>query len=85
MDGCAANLCGMASDAQARLDAYKAAETKLLTTGQAVKVFGREMTRADLAEIRRAIAELQRTVNAETTRARGNLAGFRQANFGGCE
>jgi hypothetical protein len=85
VDGPAANLCGMASDAQTRLDAYKAAEASLLKSGQAVKVMGREMTRADLGEITRMIAVLQRSVNAEATRASGQLAGFRQANFGGDE
>lgn len=39
------------AQAQAQLDAYLAAETKVLS-GQSYEIAGRKMTRADLAEIR---------------------------------
>lgn len=39
------------AQAQAQLDAYLAAETKVLS-GQSYEIAGRKMTRADLADIR---------------------------------
>ena len=83
MDKGFSNLRCMSTDTQQRLAAYKAAELQILQ-GQTVRFGERELTRADLREVRRAIGELQRAVNHETARTRGSLAGFKQANFGGC-
>lgn len=53
------------STTQERLDAYQAAELSVLK-GQAVRIGERQLTRADLAEIRKAISQLQRQLQAET-------------------
>lgn len=62
-----------------RLEAYLAAELKILR-GQSTRFGDRQLTRADLAEVRAEINRLQ----AICARARlGSRAGFKQANFGG--
>lgn len=55
---------------QTRLDAYLAAELQVLK-GQRYSMAGRDLTLADLAEIRAAIARLQAQVHAETAAAAG--------------
>lgn len=67
---------------QTRLQNYLDAETKILK-GQSVRLGERQLTLADLVEVRAAITELQRGVNAEAGIAAGR-AGFAQADFGGC-
>ncbi len=57
------------SDTQTRLDAYKAAELKILE-GQTVEVGGgQRLSRADLAEVRRTIAQLERKLARENAPA----------------
>ena len=64
---------------QTRLQLYLDAEARVLK-GQSVQLGDRRLQRADLAEIRAAIASLQAAVNRE---ARSGGAGFSQADFGG--
>jgi hypothetical protein len=59
----------MSSDAT-RLALYLQAEEEILLGGQSAAVPGRSLTKADLATIRKAIAELQARVNV---RARGPI------------
>lgn len=54
------------SDTQTRLDAYKAAELKILD-GQSVEMNGRRLAYADLQEVRRAITQLERKLAREAT------------------
>jgi len=49
--------------AQARLDAYIQAETAILTGGQEGRIAGRQWKKADLAEIRATIRQLQAEVD----------------------
>ncbi len=69
------------SDTQARLDAYKAAELKVLR-GQSMRVGENWLTRADLAEIRKTIATLTAQLAAEQGRSttRSSL-GYRTVVF----
>lgn len=62
------------SDTQARLDLYLAAEARVLS-GQTVRLGERQITYADLAEIRKAIAQLRGELAAELAPgpARGSL------------
>lgn len=53
-----------------RLDAYLAAETAVLS-GQRVRFGERDLTRADLAEIRKGIAQLRAQLQRETEIAAG--------------
>lgn len=53
------------STTQERLDAYQAAELKVLA-GQRVRYGERDLTLADLAEIRKAISQLQQQLRVET-------------------
>ncbi|MDH7453571.1 hypothetical protein QF205_10905 [Luteimonas composti] len=53
------------STAQERLDLYLAAEARILTAGFSVQLDVRRRQEAELAEIRKAIASLQREVAAE--------------------
>lgn len=70
----------MATINQTRLEAYLAAEQKILLS-QSVRLEGREVRRADLADVRAEINKLQILVAREQAAARGNR-GFSQANFG---
>lgn len=65
-----------------RLDAYIAAEVKILA-GQSVRMGDRYLQLPDLADIRAEIARLQRIVAQEESAAVGQVSGIRQANFGG--
>lgn len=71
------------STTQERLDLYLAAESKVLS-GQSVRLNERQVTLADLAEIRKAIAQLRSELAAEQIKApaRGSLR-YRTAVFGG--
>lgn len=68
----------MASTNQQRLDAYLEAERRILR-GQSSRLGDRQITRADLAEVRAEIARLQMLCSRE--RSRGGR--FGQADFGG--
>ncbi len=57
--------------AQARLDAYIAAELAVLTGGQEGRVAGRQWKKADLPEIRAAIKQLQAEVEDLKAQASG--------------
>lgn len=64
---------------QQRLDAYLAAEAKILG-GQSVRFGERQLQRADLAEVRAEINRLQIAVSRERG---GTRARFKQASFHG--
>lgn len=66
---------------QTRLDAYVAAEAKILV-GQSVTFDGRSLARANLAEVRNEIARLQAIVAREQAAAAGRGGRFSQADFG---
>ncbi len=53
------------STAQERLDLYLAAEARILTAGFSVRLDLRQRQEAELTEIRKAIAQLQKDVAAE--------------------
>lgn len=63
-----------------RLAAYLEAEAAVLRM-QAFNLEGRQVTRANLAEIRQGIAELQRAVNAEAAVSQGRPSGYAVAEF----
>lgn len=65
-----------------RLAAYLEAEAAVLK-GQSYSYQGRTLTRTNLVEIRKGIAELQRAVNAETARASGVESRWAVADFSG--
>ena len=67
---------------QTRLDAYLAAEIKILG-GQSVQFGERKLQLADLAEVRKEIARLQLLVAGEERTAAGRGGRFSQADFGG--
>ena len=69
----------MAQTSQQMLDFYIAAEVAVLK-GQSVRHGERQLTRADLAEIRQGRREWQGIVNAE---ARRGSARYATADFGG--
>lgn len=56
------------STAQERLDLYLNAEARILTAGFSVRLDLRQRQEAELAEIRKAIASLQKEVAAEQGR-----------------
>lgn len=62
-----------------RLQAYLDAESKILA-GQTVRFGDRELRRADLEQVRKAIADLTAAVSREGLRNGGR---FSQADFGG--
>lgn len=70
------------SDTQTRLDAYKAAEARILTGGQSQRLAERQQQQAELAEIRKAIAQLESQLARETASlaGRGGLS-FHTAVF----
>lgn len=71
------------ADKVARRDRYVAAETAILNGSQSYSAFGRVLTRANLAEIRAAIKELNREISAETAKAGGIGGGpFNKVTFG---
>lgn len=59
------------SDTQARLDAYKAAEARILSGGQSLRYSERQLQQAELAEIRKAIAQLESQLQREAAGAAG--------------
>jgi hypothetical protein len=63
------------SSTQERLDAYKAAEARILAGGQSLRYAERQLQQAELAEIRKAIAGLEAQLQRETAAAarRGGL------------
>jgi hypothetical protein len=79
-DGALGTLILVPTVNQTRLDAYLAAETKILG-GQTVRFGERQLTLADLSEVRREIAILQAAVRREQAGAHGGR--FSQADFGG--
>ncbi len=74
----------MATVNESRLQLYLDAEAAILAGGQSVRIGERQVTFADLTEIRAEISRLQRLVAREQEAARPNrLSGFAQADFGG--
>lgn len=71
------------SDTQARLDRYIAAEARILTAGFSVRYDVRQRQEAELAEIRKAIKELEAKLSAEqgAPASRGSLK-YKTAVFG---
>jgi phage FluMu protein gp41 len=59
------------STTQARLDAYKAAELQILQGRQSVRFGDRQLTHADLIEVRKAIAQLEAQLASELAAAQG--------------
>ena len=59
------------STTQERLDAYKAAEARILAGGQSLRFAERQQEQAELAEIRKAIAQLEAQLQRETAAAAG--------------
>lgn len=72
----------MPSSNQTRLDAYIAAEEKILA-GQSVRFGDRQLQRADLEFVQKQIAILQAAVERENASALGRGGRFSQADFGG--
>lgn len=71
----------MATVNESRLQLYLDAEVKILA-GQRIQLGERQLTMADLSEVRAEINSLQRSVNAEGRVASGT-ARFATADFGG--
>lgn len=71
---------------QSRLDAYYAAEARILERGQAVRLSERQQQLAELAEIRKAITALEAKLVLEQNRAaqHGTLVSTR-VHFDGCD
>lgn len=65
-----------------RLQLYRDAEAQILR-GQSVRIGDRMLQRADLEQVRKAIAELQAAVERENALATGRGGRFSQADFGG--
>lgn len=59
------------SDTQTRLDAYKAAEARILAGGQSLRFSERQLQQAELAEIRKAITQLEAQLQREADAAAG--------------
>lgn len=70
------------SNTQARLDLYLAAEARILTAGFSIQMDTRRRQEAELAEIRKAIAQLKAELVTESGLgpARGSLR-YRSAVF----
>jgi hypothetical protein len=71
------------SNATDMLTAYQDAEHKVLL-GQAVRFGDRQLTRADLAEIRAGRREWEAKVANEVAVASGRSSGIAVADFSGC-
>lgn len=70
------------SDTQQRLDAYKAAELRILQRGSSQRLDQRQRQEAELSEIRRAIRELEVKLAAETGASRsGSSLRYKTAVF----
>lgn len=66
-----------------RRDRYVAAETAILTGAQSYGMAGRTLTRANLSEIRDAIAQLNKEISAEVASQSGSGGGaFNKVTFG---
>lgn len=63
------------STTQERLDAYKAAEARILAGGQSLRYAERQLQQAELAEIRKAISQLESQLQRETDAAAGRTGG----------
>ena len=59
------------SDTQQRLDAYKAAELRILAGGQSLRYAERQLQQAELVQIRKAIDQLEAKLAAESASASG--------------
>jgi hypothetical protein len=70
------------SDTQARLDAYLAAELRILAQGQSLRLSERQLQNAELETIRKAIVQLKRELAAESGAATGGSLRYRTAVFG---
>lgn len=70
------------SDTQTRLDAYKAAEARILAGGQSFRYAERQLQQAELAQIRKAIDQLESQLARESAAlaGRGGLS-FHTAVF----
>lgn len=79
MDSDSSRLFSVSTINARRLTDYLEAERKILR-GQSTRFGDRQLTRADLAEVRREIERLQVICARERL---GSRAGFKQANFGG--
>lgn len=58
---------------QQRLDAYIAAEARILSAGLSVRLAERQLQEAELAQIRAGIEALQRQLAVERSGGRGSL------------
>jgi hypothetical protein len=65
-------------------DAYVAAELAVLK-GQSFRMGERQLTRADLVEIRAGRREWEARVAAEAATAAGTATGYALADFSGCQ
>lgn len=75
------------SDTQQRLDAYKQAELRILSRGQSSRFDQRQIEQAQLADIRKAIRELEAKLAQEQGGTGTGVAGslsFATVSFGGC-
>lgn len=72
------------SRASDRLELYLAAEARILTAGFSIRLDIRQRQEAELAEIRKAIAQLEAVVARENATSRGGGGRFSQADFSGC-
>ena len=70
------------TNAQQMLEHYAQAEIAVLK-GQSVRFGERQLTHADLAEIRKGRAEWQAVVDREANGGRRRRAGWATADFGG--
>lgn len=67
---------------QSRLDAYYAAELRILARGQSVGFAQRQQALAELAEVRKAIAALESELRgAQSTAAGGGSLSFATVDF----
>lgn len=86
MDADIATICNVAASSATRdrLQLYLDAEAKILG-GQMVRMGERSLQMADLAEVRKTIAQLQAQATREDAIASGRGSRFSQADFsGGC-
>lgn len=69
------------SIAQTRLDAYIAAEAKILARGASLRLGDRQKQEAELREIRLAISQLQGQIAREASTGAGGSLKYRTAVF----